>query len=129
MSKTILVVEENQDVRELLLLQLHSIDRAFDLLAVKNGERALVWLMLKLTHNFNERVDIFVIAREALSISSMLVEEIIKKARSLRPKMRIVVTTTSPFRDETIRAMTEAGADVILWKPWGMKELREAIEV
>lgn len=126
MSKTILVVESNEDIREMLLLQLSSIDRTFDILALGNEERALVWLKLKLTHNFNERVDILIIAREMLGIP---VEEVVKTAKSLRPAIRIVVTTTSPYKDQTISIMMRAGADVVLWKPWDVKELREALQV
>lgn len=126
MSKTILVVEPNEDIRNLLLLQLHSIDRRFNILALGNAERALVWFKLKLTHDFNERVDILIIARE---MPGMLAEEVIKTAKSFQPAIRIVVTTTSPFRNETIHAMTEAGADVVLWEPWDMKGLREATRI
>lgn len=124
MSKTILVVEPNEDIRELLPLQLQSIDRMLDVLAVKDGERALAWL--ERTVRFTEHFDILIVGREMLG---MPVENIIKKFRDLHPVLWIVVTTTSPFEDETICAMTKAGADVVLWKPWDMKELREALQI
>lgn len=120
MSKTILVVEPNDAMRALLVLQLKCADR-MDILEVRDGKDAHARL-----RRANRSVDTIIIARERLG---MPVEEVVKTVKNLYPAIRVVVTTTSPYKDETISAMMGAGADVVLWKPWGMKELREALRV
>lgn len=127
MSKDIIVVEPHEDIRAILKHQLNVIDSELVVFMFHNGKEVFSWL--RHHHAFYaDSVGTVIVANEKLDTPAEDIVRVMKKLYPLSP-VRVVVTTTSPYKEETTRTMTEAGADFVLWKPWDMKGLREAIQL
>lgn len=127
MSKAIIVIEPHEDIRAILKQQLNTIDSELVVFTFRNGKEVFSWL--RHHHAFYaDSVGTVIVANEKLDMPAEDVVRVVKKLYPLS-LVRVVVTTTSPFKEETARTMTEAGADVVLWKPWDIKGLREATQL
>jgi CheY-like chemotaxis protein len=110
---TILVVEDDVRVRRLAIARLEEV--GYRVLEAGNGRDALDIL---------ERVDVDVLFADMMLPGSLSGREVAKRARDLKPGIRVLLTSGGLIGDER-----ELGHEqfLLLRKPYGQAELVEAL--
>ena len=109
-TKTILIVDDEPDIRELLAFEFELLD--FKILEAENGKRALE--LAKSNHVDVVMSDIRMPGGDGVSL--------LKGLRAIDPFSPPVILVTG-FADITIPQAFDAGADAIFMKPFGLSEL------
>ncbi len=117
--KQILVVEDNQDIRELVIQMLVFED--YDILTVKDGEEALELISL-------HRFDLILLDIMLPGISGMEVLIKIRSAKDSQVKNLPVVMVTAKSLIDDIDAALLAGATSYLVKPFRAAALKTKIQ-
>ncbi len=118
-KKQILVVEDNQDIRELVIQMLVFED--YDILTAKDGEEALELISL-------HRFDLILLDIMLPSISGMEVLTKIRSAKDSQVKNLPVVMVTAKSLIGDIDAALLAGATSYLVKPFRAAALKTKIQ-
>ncbi len=118
-KKQILVVEDNQDLRELIIQMLVFED--YDILTAKDGEEALELISL-------HRFDLILLDIMLPSISGMEVLIKIRSAKDSQVKNLPVVMVTAKSLIDDIDAALLAGATSYLVKPFRAAALKTKIQ-
>ncbi len=118
-KKQILVVEDNQDIRELVIQMLVFED--YDILTVKDGEEALELISL-------HRFDLILLDIMLPGISGMEVLIKIRSAKDSQVKNLPVVMVTAKSLIDDIDAALLAGATSYLVKPFRAAALKTKIQ-
>ncbi len=118
-KKQILVVEDNQDLRELIIQMLVFED--YDILTAKDGEEALELISL-------HRFDLILLDIMLPSISGMEVLTKIRSAKDSQVKNLPVVMVTAKSLIDDIDAALLAGATSYLVKPFRAAALKTKIQ-
>jgi DNA-binding response OmpR family regulator len=118
MSKnSILIVEDQRDVRQMLRYALESTGRDFNVLDVPSGEEALLLLS-------RQKIHLMVVDIRLAGISGL---ELMEKARSRRPDLKVILITgiTDPVMRQKI---ANAGADAYFYKPVPMADFLNRVD-
>ncbi|MDO8555258.1 MAG: response regulator [bacterium] len=113
----ILVVDDDRGCREITAEMLFELGNHEVTIAV-NGQRALA--LVDLCH-----FDIMVTDRQ---MPGMFGEELICRAKKIRPSIKTVLMTGDDLSPEITAAINAAGTDAVLQKPFLMADLRKILE-
>jgi DNA-binding response OmpR family regulator len=118
-KKQILVVEDNQDLRELIFQMLISKD--FDVLTAESGEKALELINL-------HRIDLILLDHMMPGISGIVVLKKIRSTKDCQIKNLPVVMVTAKSLIDDIDAAIFAGANDYIVKPFRAESLMATIQ-
>ncbi len=117
-KKRILVVEDNQDLRELITQMLISQD--YDVLGAKSGEEALDLIRL-------QRFDLILLDQMLPGMSGMGILKHLRSAKDCQLKNLPVVMVSAKALIDDIDAALLAGASAYLVKPFRSESLKATI--
>jgi two-component system response regulator (stage 0 sporulation protein F) len=113
----ILVVDDQQDVRNILRVGIESLGPDFSVVAVPSGEEAVLEITL-------QKFDLLVIDVRLPGISGL---EVLRRIRTTHPDLRIILITG--VLDPVIRRnVADAGADAFFLKPIEVSDFLDAVE-
>lgn len=113
----ILVVDDDESNREVVAEMLFELGNPEVMVAV-NGQRALA--LVNLCY-----FDLLITDRQ---MPGMFGEELISRAKNIRPAMKAVLMTGGNLTNELVSAIVAAGTDTILQKPFLLADLEKILE-
>jgi CheY-like chemotaxis protein len=113
----VLVVDDDAGVRDVCTTLFHAL--GYCAAEASNGESALATLK----HRSGQHLHLVLLD---LEMPGMRGDEVMRAVKAARPNVRVLLMSGKPSSD--LRAYLDSGADGVLRKPFGLRDLDDSVE-